>query len=167
MGSPASICNFFLQITFPCQIILPPSPTAQVKRMRLEKKIWNHPYACNNIFLLVLMLFKWNDTILRQLTISYFYWPKRPLNPVRNNWFCRRTVLDLSNEKKKLPWFLKLVIQYSSVDYSNLVVYKSWYTIFLKLLSIQVTAEDESGIRIWDLRMLKAPITELPGHAHW
>ncbi|KAI8016253.1 WD repeat-containing protein DWA2 [Camellia lanceoleosa] len=32
---------------------------------------------------------------------------------------------------------------------------------------IQVTAEDESGIHIWDLRMLKVPILELPGHAHW
>ncbi|KAI7990487.1 WD repeat-containing protein DWA2 [Camellia lanceoleosa] len=32
---------------------------------------------------------------------------------------------------------------------------------------ILVTAEDESGIHIWDLRMLKVPILELPGHAHW
>ncbi|KAK0576172.1 hypothetical protein LWI29_013198 [Acer saccharum] len=32
---------------------------------------------------------------------------------------------------------------------------------------ILVTAEDESGINIWDLRMLKAPIQELPGHTHW
>ncbi|KAJ4962345.1 hypothetical protein NE237_022284 [Protea cynaroides] len=32
---------------------------------------------------------------------------------------------------------------------------------------IIVTAEDESGIRIWDLRMPKIPINELPGHAHW
>ena len=31
----------------------------------------------------------------------------------------------------------------------------------------QVTAGDESGIHIWDLRMLKLPILELPGHAHW
>lgn len=31
----------------------------------------------------------------------------------------------------------------------------------------QVTAEDESGIRIWDLRTTKVPIQELPGHTHW
>ncbi|KAL5984199.1 hypothetical protein ACLOJK_018303 [Asimina triloba] len=30
-----------------------------------------------------------------------------------------------------------------------------------------VTAEDESGIHIWDLRMPKVPIRELPGHTHW
>lgn len=30
-----------------------------------------------------------------------------------------------------------------------------------------VTAEDESGIHIWDLRMPKVPLTELPGHTHW
>ncbi|KAL9261487.1 WD repeat-containing protein [Drosera capensis] len=32
---------------------------------------------------------------------------------------------------------------------------------------ILVTAEDESGIRVWDLRMPKFPIADLPGHAHW
>ncbi|XVF74125.1 hypothetical protein PTKIN_Ptkin13bG0035000 [Pterospermum kingtungense] len=32
---------------------------------------------------------------------------------------------------------------------------------------ILVTAEDESGIHIWDLRKLKIPVKELPGHAHW
>ncbi|RWR90594.1 WD repeat-containing protein DWA2 [Cinnamomum micranthum f. kanehirae] len=32
---------------------------------------------------------------------------------------------------------------------------------------ILVTAEDECGIRIWDLRMPKVPTHELPGHAHW
>lgn len=37
----------------------------------------------------------------------------------------------------------------------------------IKKKHILVTAEDECGIRIWDLRMLKAPICELPGHAHW
>ncbi|KAL6521710.1 WD repeat-containing protein dwa2 [Orobanche gracilis] len=30
-----------------------------------------------------------------------------------------------------------------------------------------VTAEDESGIYIWDTRMLNFPALELPGHAHW
>ncbi|KAG8632240.1 WD repeat-containing protein DWA2 isoform X1 [Manihot esculenta] len=32
---------------------------------------------------------------------------------------------------------------------------------------ILVTAEDESGIHVWDLRMPMVPIKELPGHAHW
>ncbi|CAH9107014.1 unnamed protein product [Cuscuta europaea] len=32
---------------------------------------------------------------------------------------------------------------------------------------VLVTAEDESGIHIWDLRMMTRPILELPGHAHW
>ncbi|XP_044476102.1 WD repeat-containing protein DWA2-like isoform X2 [Mangifera indica] len=32
---------------------------------------------------------------------------------------------------------------------------------------ILVTAADEDGIHIWDLRKLKVPIQELPGHAHW
>ncbi|GAB2216882.1 hypothetical protein Droror1_Dr00000029 [Drosera rotundifolia] len=27
--------------------------------------------------------------------------------------------------------------------------------------------KDESGIRVWDLRMSKFPIADLPGHAHW
>lgn len=31
----------------------------------------------------------------------------------------------------------------------------------------QVTTEDEGGICIWDLRKIKAPIQELPGHTHW
>ncbi|XP_074583923.1 WD repeat-containing protein DWA2-like [Curcuma longa] len=30
-----------------------------------------------------------------------------------------------------------------------------------------VTAEDASGIRLWDLRRPKFPVKELPGHAHW
>jgi WD40 repeat protein len=33
--------------------------------------------------------------------------------------------------------------------------------------NILVTAEHESGIRIWDLRKPKVPIQELPGHTHW
>ncbi|KAE8057362.1 hypothetical protein FH972_014063 [Carpinus fangiana] len=32
---------------------------------------------------------------------------------------------------------------------------------------IFVTAEEESGICIWDLRKPKVPIQELPGHTHW
>lgn len=30
-----------------------------------------------------------------------------------------------------------------------------------------VTAEEEFGMHVWDIRMLKAPVGELPGHAHW
>uniref|UniRef100_A0A2P2JC82 WD repeat-containing protein DWA2 n=1 Tax=Rhizophora mucronata TaxID=61149 RepID=A0A2P2JC82_RHIMU len=32
---------------------------------------------------------------------------------------------------------------------------------------ILVTAEDESGIDIWDTRTLRVPIMQLPGHTHW
>ncbi|OMP11145.1 hypothetical protein COLO4_03999 [Corchorus olitorius] len=32
---------------------------------------------------------------------------------------------------------------------------------------ILVTAEDESGIHVWDLRKPKIPVKELPGHTHW
>ncbi|KAG9446002.1 hypothetical protein H6P81_012130 [Aristolochia fimbriata] len=32
---------------------------------------------------------------------------------------------------------------------------------------ILVTAEDESGIHIWDLRMPKVSVRSFPGHAHW
>ncbi|XP_022951369.1 WD repeat-containing protein DWA2-like [Cucurbita moschata] len=30
-----------------------------------------------------------------------------------------------------------------------------------------VTAEDETGISLWDLRNPKVPIQQLPGHTHW
>jgi hypothetical protein len=33
--------------------------------------------------------------------------------------------------------------------------------------ALQATAEDEFGIRLWDLRMLKHPLKDLPGHSHW
>uniref|UniRef100_A0A1D1YTR0 WD repeat-containing protein DWA2 n=1 Tax=Anthurium amnicola TaxID=1678845 RepID=A0A1D1YTR0_9ARAE len=32
---------------------------------------------------------------------------------------------------------------------------------------ILASAEDETGIHLWDLRMPKVPFKELPGHAHW
>ncbi|TQE07490.1 hypothetical protein C1H46_006810 [Malus baccata] len=32
---------------------------------------------------------------------------------------------------------------------------------------VLITAEDESGIHVWDLRKPKVPIQELPGHTHW
>ncbi|KAG4147963.1 hypothetical protein ERO13_D05G256300v2 [Gossypium hirsutum] len=37
----------------------------------------------------------------------------------------------------------------------------------MKKSHILVTAEDESGIHIWDLRKPKSPAKELPGHTHW
>ncbi|XBI00064.1 hypothetical protein VPH35_129232 [Triticum aestivum] len=36
-----------------------------------------------------------------------------------------------------------------------------------KKQNIIATAEDEFGIRLWDLRMLKHPLKDLPGHSHW
>ncbi|CAM8912503.1 unnamed protein product [Rhodiola kirilowii] len=45
--------------------------------------------------------------------------------------------------------------QVHSVDYDS------------KKNHILVTAEDEFGLHIWDLRMPKVPIQGLPGHAHW
>ncbi|CAH2036715.1 unnamed protein product [Thlaspi arvense] len=32
---------------------------------------------------------------------------------------------------------------------------------------ILITAEDETGIHVWDLRKAKVPVQELPGHTHW
>ncbi|KAL5713855.1 WD repeat-containing protein dwa2 [Ranunculus cassubicifolius] len=32
---------------------------------------------------------------------------------------------------------------------------------------IVVTAEEEAGIHVWDLRMPNNPVRDLPGHAHW
>ncbi|OVA03007.1 WD40 repeat [Macleaya cordata] len=37
----------------------------------------------------------------------------------------------------------------------------------IKKQNILISAEDETGICIWDIRMPKVPIGELPGHAHW
>ncbi|XWS24585.1 hypothetical protein CRYUN_Cryun28dG0115600 [Craigia yunnanensis] len=37
----------------------------------------------------------------------------------------------------------------------------------VKKKHILVTAEDEFGIHIWDLRKPKFPVKELPGHTHW
>ncbi|PWZ52404.1 hypothetical protein Zm00014a_011440 [Zea mays] len=36
-----------------------------------------------------------------------------------------------------------------------------------KKQNIVATAEEEFGIRLWDLRMLKYPLKDLPGHSHW
>jgi hypothetical protein len=40
-------------------------------------------------------------------------------------------------------------------------------SIINSLSLLKVTAEEESGICIWDLRKPKVPIQELPGHTHW
>ncbi|XP_010455448.1 PREDICTED: WD repeat-containing protein DWA2-like isoform X2 [Camelina sativa] len=32
---------------------------------------------------------------------------------------------------------------------------------------VQITAEDESGIHVWDLRKAKVPLQVIPGHANW
>lgn len=37
----------------------------------------------------------------------------------------------------------------------------------IKCPLFKVTAEDETGISIWDLRKPKVPIQQLPGHTHW
>lgn len=37
----------------------------------------------------------------------------------------------------------------------------------LGLVFVQVTAGDDSKIRIWDLKMPRTCLGELPGHAHW
>lgn len=37
----------------------------------------------------------------------------------------------------------------------------------VKRPNIVVTAEDEAGIHVWDLRMSNIPVRDLPGHAHW
>ncbi|KAF5740937.1 WD repeat-containing protein DWA2-like isoform X2 [Tripterygium wilfordii] len=50
-----------------------------------------------------------------------------------------------------------------SVDEENVVL----WGLDCSKKSAQVTAEDESGIYIWDLRTLKAPVQELLGHTHW
>ncbi|KAK9112529.1 hypothetical protein Scep_020048 [Stephania cephalantha] len=36
-----------------------------------------------------------------------------------------------------------------------------------KKQNLLVTADDEAGICIWDLRMSNSPVRELPGHTHW
>ncbi|KAF5197872.1 Earp and garp complex-interacting protein, partial [Thalictrum thalictroides] len=36
-----------------------------------------------------------------------------------------------------------------------------------KRQNILVTAEEEAGIRVWDLRMTNSPVRDFPGHAHW
>ncbi|CAI0434951.1 unnamed protein product [Linum tenue] len=60
-------------------------------------------------------------------------------------------------------WDLRTMTKTSSIDVSHVrtIDYDT------KKDHILVTAEDETGIHIWDLRKTKVPIRELPGHTHW
>ncbi|KAJ7966953.1 WD repeat-containing protein DWA2-like [Quillaja saponaria] len=60
-------------------------------------------------------------------------------------------------------WDLRTMKKTNSIDCAHVrnVDYNS------KKKHILVTAEHESGIHIWDLRMPKVPAQELPGHTHW
>ncbi|CAB4296056.1 unnamed protein product [Prunus armeniaca] len=60
-------------------------------------------------------------------------------------------------------WDLRTMKKTNSVEHAHVrnVDYNP------KKKHVLMTAEDESGIRIWDLRKPKVPIQELPGHTHW
>ncbi|KAJ9673356.1 hypothetical protein PVL29_023126 [Vitis rotundifolia] len=60
-------------------------------------------------------------------------------------------------------WDLRTMKKTNSIEHAH--VRNADYD--TKKKHILVTAEDESGICIWDLRMPKVPIKELPGHTHW
>ncbi|PON60566.1 WD repeat containing protein [Parasponia andersonii] len=68
-----------------------------------------------------------------------------------------------TNESSIQFWDLRTMMKANSIEHSHVrnVDYNP------KKQHILVTAEDESGICIWDLREPKAPIQELPGHTHW
>ncbi|XP_042425340.1 WD repeat-containing protein DWA2-like isoform X1 [Zingiber officinale] len=60
-------------------------------------------------------------------------------------------------------WDLRTMKKTTSIEQAHIrdVDYNSKKQHFL------VTAEDVSGIQLWDLRRPKFPVKELPGHAHW
>lgn len=60
-------------------------------------------------------------------------------------------------------WDLRTMKRTNSIEHAH--VHNVDYN--TKKKHILVSAEDEFGIHIWDLRMPKVPIQELPGHAHW
>ncbi|KAI8004076.1 WD repeat-containing protein DWA2 [Camellia lanceoleosa] len=60
-------------------------------------------------------------------------------------------------------WDLRTMKKENSIEHAH--VHNVDYD--TKRKYILVTAEDESGIHVWDLRMPEVPILELPGHAHW
>ncbi|XP_009619806.1 WD repeat-containing protein DWA2 [Nicotiana tomentosiformis] len=71
--------------------------------------------------------------------------------------------LALTCESSVQLWDLRTMKKTNSIDHPH--VRNLDYNVKRKFML--VTAEDESGIHIWDLRMLKFPVLELPGHAHW
>ncbi|KAI4366270.1 hypothetical protein MLD38_022165 [Melastoma candidum] len=60
-------------------------------------------------------------------------------------------------------WDLRTMKKSSSID----SVHARDLDYDIRKKHLLVTAEDEGGICIWDLRKIKAPIQELPGHTHW
>ncbi|KAJ3692862.1 hypothetical protein LUZ60_011957 [Juncus effusus] len=60
-------------------------------------------------------------------------------------------------------WDLRTMKRSSAIEQSHIrdVDYNP------KKQHILATAEDEFGVRIWDLRKTKFPLKELPGHSHW
>ncbi|GLT31354.1 hypothetical protein SLA2020_060960 [Shorea laevis] len=60
-------------------------------------------------------------------------------------------------------WDLRTIKKTNSIEHAH--VHCANYD--TKKKHILVTAEDESGICIWDLRMARVPVQELPGHTHW
>ncbi|WOL05302.1 WD repeat-containing protein DWA2 [Canna indica] len=60
-------------------------------------------------------------------------------------------------------WDLRTMTKTTSIEQANVrdLDYNP------KKQHLLVTAEDVSGIRLWDLRRPKFPVKELPGHAHW
>ncbi|KAK8552438.1 hypothetical protein V6N13_120838 [Hibiscus sabdariffa] len=60
-------------------------------------------------------------------------------------------------------WDLRTMKKTNAIEHAH--IHNANYD--MKKNHILVTAEDESGIHIWDTRKPKSPIQELPGHTHW
>ncbi|KAK6245650.1 hypothetical protein SCA6_008740 [Theobroma cacao] len=60
-------------------------------------------------------------------------------------------------------WDLRTMKKANSIERAH--IRKANYDV--KKKHMLVTAEDESGIHVWDLRKPKIPVKELPGHMHW
>lgn len=71
--------------------------------------------------------------------------------------------LALTCDSSVLLWDLRTMQKTNSIEHAH--VRNLDYD--MKTKHMLATAEDESGIHLWDLRMLKFPVLELPGHAHW
>ncbi|XP_075509467.1 WD repeat-containing protein DWA2-like [Primulina tabacum] len=71
--------------------------------------------------------------------------------------------VSLASESSVQLWDLRTMKKTDSIEHSHVrnVEYN------MKKRCMLVTAEDESGIHTWDLRKLKFPVSELPGHSHW